>query len=126
MGKKKKKLLNINRKEKSKIKNRINEIIEEKQELESLEDTTKSKNKTKLVYLQNNNSNNQTEKSLIPMAEVSTSNMHHISVYDQNIVSSIRKFEPKELDDITGSLRFFSNRSDNIMISNLVNKNRAN
>ena len=119
----KKKLLNINRKEKSKIKNRINEIIEEKQELESLEDTTKSKNKTKLVYLQNNNSNNQTEKSLIPMAEVSTSNMHHISVYDQNIVSSIRKFEPKELDDITGSLRFFSNRSDNIMISNLVNKN---
>ena len=32
-------------KEKQKSKKRINEVIEEKQELESLEDTTKSKNK---------------------------------------------------------------------------------
>ena len=57
------------------------------------------------------------------MAEISTNNKRHISTFDQNIISSIRKFEPKELDDITGSLRFFSNRSENIIISSLVNKN---
>ena len=113
--------LNMNRKEKSKAKNRINEIIEEKQELESLEDTNKSKNKVRNIYLMNNN-NNPTEKSLNQMQEISNSNMRHISTYDQNIISTIRKFEPKELDDITGSLRFFSNRSDNIL-SSLTNKN---
>ena len=112
-----KKKLNLNWKEKSKTKNHINEVIEEKQELESLEDTCKSKNKTKSVCLPNNNSNIQAEKSLIPMPEVSNSNMRHISTFDQNIISSIRKFEPKELDDITGSLRFFSNRSENIIPS---------
>ena len=123
-------------KEKQKSKKRINEIIEEKQELESLEDTTKSKTKTKSICFPNNtnnnnintnnninNTNSQIEKSLIPMAEISTNNMRHISTFDQNIISSIRKFEPKELDDITGSLRFFSNRSDNIIISSLANKN---
>ena len=125
-------------KEKQKSKKRINEVIEEKQELESLEDTTKSKTKTKSICFPNNantnnnnininnninNTNSQIEKSLIPMAEISTNNMRHISTFDQNIISSIRKFEPKELDDVTGSLRFFSNRSDNIIISSLANKN---
>ena len=124
-----KKKSNFNWKEKSKTKKRINEIIEEKQELESLEDTSKSKNKTKAICSQNNSNNNinkiQKEKSLIQIADISTSNMKHINIstYDQNIISSIRKFEPKELDDITGSLRFFSNRSDNIIISSLANKN---
>ena len=120
----KKKSTNFNRKEKSKNKKRINEIIVENQELESLEDTSKSKNKTKAICNKNNNINkNNTEKSLIQIADISTSNMKHISTYDQNIISSIRKFEPKELDDITGSLRFFSNRSENIIISSLANKN---
>ena len=128
----KKKSTNLNRKDKSKNKKRINEIIEENQELESLEDTSKSKNKTKAICCQQNNNNinnlnninkTNTEKSLIQIADISTSNMKHISTYDQNIISSIRKFEPKELDDITGSLRFFSNRSENIIISSLANKN---
>ena len=115
-----KKKTNMNRKEKSKTKKRINEIIEEKQELESLEDTNKSKTKTIAICSTNNNNIN---KSLNQITDISTSNMKHISTYDQNIISSIRKFEPKELDDITGSLRFFSNRSENIIISSLANKN---
>ena len=116
-----KKKLNMNRKEKSKGKNHIKEIIEEKQELESLEDTNKSKNKTKAKYIINED-NKKEDKSLIQIAEVSNSNMKHISTFDQNIISTIRKFEPKELEDITSSLRFFSNRSENI-ISSFGNKN---
>ena len=116
-----KKKLNMNRKEKSKGKNHIKEIIEEKQELESLEDTNKSKNKTKAKYIINED-NKKEDKSLIQIAEISNSNMKHISTFDQNIISTIRKFEPKELDDITSSLRFFSNRSENI-ISSFGNKN---
>ena len=108
-----KKKLNFNWKEKSK--NRISEIIEEKQELEmiqSIDDTLQNKNNKNefnidlpLPY------KNYQEQPIVPVSEISTNNMRHISTYDQNIISSTRKFEPKELDDITGSLRFFSNRS---------------
>ena len=115
-----KKKLNMNWKEKSKGKKHINEVIEENQELESLEDTNKSKNKNKAKYLINENK--KEEKTSTQMEEISNSNMKHISTFDQNIISTIRKFEPKELDDITCSLRFFSNRSENI-ISPFINKN---
>ena len=118
-----KKIININLKEKSRIKKQINEIIEENQELESLEDTNKSKNKSKVKYPLKNN-NEQNEKSLIQVQEISNSNMKHISTFDQNIISTIRKFEPKELDEITGSIRLFTNRSENIIISSLTHNNK--
>ena len=119
-----KKKLNFNWKEKSK--NRISEIIEEKQELEmiqSIDDTLQNKNNKNefnidlpLPY------KNYQEQPIVPVSEISTNNMRHISTYDQNIISSTRKFEPKELDDITGSLRFFSNRSANSNLFSMINK----
>ena len=124
-----KKKLNFNWKEKSK--NRISEIIEEKQELEmiqSIDDTLQNKNNKNennmelpLPY------NNIPDQPIVPVSEISTNNMRHISTYDQNVNSSTRKFEPKELDDITGSLRLFSNRSaNNNLFSMNNNKNNNN
>ncbi len=116
---------------KEKSQKHINEIIEEKQE--SLEDTNKSKARSKSMTLnlnvnKINNQKQETSKSLIPMAEISTSNMPHISAFDQNIISTIRKFEPKELEDITGSLRLFSNRSEKIIfnLNTKINNNSNN
>ena len=116
---------------KEKSQKHINEIIEEKQE--SLEDTNKSKARSKSMTLnlnvnKINNQKQETPKSLIPMAEISTSNMPHISAFDQNIISTIRKFEPKELEDITGSLRLFSNRSEKIIfnLNTKINNNSNN
>ena len=124
-----KKKFNFNWKEKTK--NRISEIIEEKQELEmiqSIDDnlqTNSNKNEFNvelpLPY------NNDSEQPIVPVSEISTNNMRHISTFDQNIISSTRKLEPKELEDITGSLRFFSNRSaNNNLFSIFNNKNKNN
>ena len=123
----KQKKLNFNWKEKRK--NRIREIIEEKQEFEmiqSIEDPLQNKNNKNDFNLQLPLPyNNDSEQPIItPVSEISTNNMRHISTYDQNIISSIRKFEPKELEDITGSLRIFSNRSENTnILSAITNKN---
>ena len=123
----KQKKLNFNWKEKRK--NRIREIIEEKQEFEmiqSIEDPLQNKNNKNDFNLQLPLPyNNDSEQPIItPVSEISTNNMRHISAYDQNIISSIRKFEPKELEDITGSLRIFSNRSENTnILSAITNKN---
>ena len=123
----KQKKMNFNWKEKRK--NRIREIIEEKQEFEmiqSIEDPLKNKdNKTDFNLQLPLPYNNDSEQPIItPVSEISTNNMRHISTYDQNIISSIRKFEPKELEDITGSLRIFSNRSENTnLLSAINNKN---
>ena len=118
-----KKKINFNWKEKSK--NRISEIIEEKQELEmiqSIDDTLQNKNNNNEMNIQLPLPyNNYTEQPIVPVSEISTNNMRHISTYDQNIISSTRKFEPKELDDITGSLRFFSNRSANNNLFSIIN-----
>ena len=119
----KQKKLNFNWKEKRK--NRIREIIEEKQEFEmiqSIEDPLQNKNNKNDFNLQLPLPyNNDSEQPIItPVSEISTNNMRHISTYDQNIISSIRKFEPKELEDITGSLRIFSNRSENTNILSAI------
>ena len=66
--------------------------------------------------------NNCQDQPIVPVSEISTNNMCHISTYDQNVISFTRKFEPKELDDITGSLRLFSNRSAN---NNLFSMNNS-
>ena len=127
-----KKKLNLNFNWKEKSKNRISEIIEEKQEFEmiqSLEDNIHNKtNKNDFNLPMPMSYNNEPEQPIIvPVSEVSTNNMRHISTYDQNIISSTRKFEPKELDDITGSLRLFSNRSDNnTTFLSTINKNNNN
>ena len=120
----KQKKLNFNWKEKRK--NRIREIIEEKQEFEmiqSIEDTLQNKdNKADFNLQLPLPYNNDSEQPIItPVSEISTNNMRHISTYDQNIISSIRKFEPKELEDITGSLRIFSNRSENTNLLSAIN-----
>ena len=124
-----KKKINFNWKEKSK--NRINEIIEEKQELEmiqSIDNTLKSNNNKNEFNFLPLPYNNYSEQPIIPVSEISTNNMRHISTYDQNIISSTRKFEPKELEDITGSLRIFTNRSENNnnLLSIINNKNNNN
>ena len=123
-----KKKLNKNLKEKSK--NKISEIIEEKQEIEmiqSLDDTMVNKeNKNELNLQLPLPYNNYPEQPIVPVSEISTNNMRHISTYETNIISSTRKFEPKELDDITGSLRIFSNRStNNYLFSMINNKNNS-
>ena len=125
----KQKKINFNWKEKRK--NRIREIIEEKQEFEmiqSIEDTVQNKdNKIDFNLQLPLPYNNDSEQPIItPVSEISTNNMRHISAYDQNIISSIRKFEPKELEDITGSLRIFSNRSENTNILSAINNKNNN
>ena len=122
-----KKKFNFKWKEKSK--NRINEIIEEKQELEmiqSIDNTLKNNKDNNEFNLLPLPYNNYSEQPIIPVSEISTNNMRHISTYDQNIISSTRKFEPKELDDITGSLRIFSNRSANNNLFSMINNKNNN
>ena len=101
----KKKLCNNYWKIKNKSKNKINEILEVNENIElikSIDDEPQSKKVSQIPV----SYNNYNEQPINIVSEVSTNQMRHISNYDLNINSSTRKFEPKELDDVTGSMRF--------------------